>query len=142
MPSKKQKELLDLLLKSKDENEIDYLKKCLKEKLKYSSAIFNRLQTMNRLYTLFDKNLIDNLPVKDKRIYDVYVLLRSRTIHPSGNFDSKGRWYSSNNDLIDVRQPSKAYPYSQMTACRTLKYVKAVAKKYNCKTFYQLKRCV
>ena len=67
-------------------------------------------------------------------IQSVYEKLKNRKIHPSGSFDSAGRWYAENADLINVRAPSRAWPYSQMKACRTKKYVKAVAAKYNCET--------
>jgi len=65
---------------------------------------------------------------------EVYEKLRDRDINPSGRFDSGGRWYADNDQLISSRSPSRAWPYSQMTACRTLKYVKKVALYYNCKS--------
>lgn len=65
-------------------------------------------------------------------------MLKNREIHPSGNFDKQGRFYAENADLIDVRTPSRDYPYSQMTACRTLKYVKKVAEKFNCSNINDL----
>lgn len=67
-------------------------------------------------------------------IKEVYEMLKSREVHPSGEFDGGGRFYATNSHLIDVREPSRAYPYSHMSACRTLKYVKAVAKHFDCKT--------
>jgi hypothetical protein len=72
-------------------------------------------------------------------IKKVYEMLKSRTIHPRGSFDDAGRWYANNDDLINVRAPSRAFPYSQMNACRTLKYVKAVAEKFSCETVEELK---
>lgn len=56
----------------------------------------------------------------------VYELLKSREINPSGTFGKQGRWYAHRPHLINVRRPSASYPYSEMTACRTLKYVNAV----------------
>jgi hypothetical protein len=73
---------------------------------------------------------------------EVYRKLKTRKIHPSGKFDKGGRWYADNGSLIDVRQPSRSYPWSQMQACRTSKYVKAVCKEYGCKTAEELRRCV
>lgn len=71
-------------------------------------------------------------------IKEVYKKLQDREIHPGGSFDKQGRWYANNSDLINVRQPSVAWPYSQMIACRTLKYVKKVADKFNCENLEQL----
>ena len=76
--------------------------------------------------------------MKNEIIRSVYEKLKNREIHPSGKFDNGGRWYADNADLICVRNPSRAYPYSEMSACRTLKYVRKVAEKYNCKTEKQL----
>ena len=74
----------------------------------------------------------------DDLIKEVYILLRDREINPTGSFDSSGRWYAYNSDLISVRSPSRAYPLSQLKACRTKKYVKAVAKHFNCQTKQEL----
>jgi len=65
---------------------------------------------------------------------DVYEMLKNRLIHPSGTFDKSGRFYAANDDLINVRTPSRAWPFSHMMACRTLKYVKKVAEKFDCET--------
>jgi hypothetical protein len=72
----------------------------------------------------------------------VYNELQNRNLHPTGEFDKKGRWYAANDDLINVRSPSAAWPYSQMTACRSKKYVKKVAEKYGCETLEQLRASV
>jgi ribosomal protein S11 len=56
--------------------------------------------------------------------------MRDRQIHPQGNFDNQGRWYPSlaqSAGGMTVRSPSKTYPYSYMTACRTLKHTRCVA---------------
>lgn len=71
-------------------------------------------------------------------INEVYELLKNRVINPAGTFDNAGRFWLDNRDLINVREPSRAWPYSQMTAGRTLKYVKAVAKKFNCENDFNL----
>ena len=75
-------------------------------------------------------------------IKTIYRELRDRHINPSGEFDKQGRWYADNSDLINVRTPSRAWPYSEMVACRTKKYVTAVAEKFNCKTVDDLRRHV
>jgi hypothetical protein len=74
----------------------------------------------------------------DEMIKKVYDMLKNREIHPSGEFDKGGRWYAKNSDLINVRSPSRAWPYSQMLACRTLKYVKKVYDKYKPKNLKEL----
>ncbi len=65
-------------------------------------------------------------------IVDVYAMLKNREVHPSGSFDKAGRFYAEHGELISVRSPSRAYPYSQMQACRTLKYVKAIVEHFGC----------
>ena len=66
-------------------------------------------------------------------INKVHALLRDRKIHPCGYFDKAGRWHSDNSDLIKVRPPSRSWPYSQMIACRSKKYVTACYLKFECK---------
>jgi len=56
-------------------------------------------------------------------IREVTVELKDRTLHPSGTFDSAGRWYSDHEEMTSCRTPSRAYPYSEMTHCRTAKWV-------------------
>ena len=75
-------------------------------------------------------------------ITTVYTMLKEREIHPSGTFDKAGRFYAEHDDLISVRTPSRAYPYSHMTACRTRKYVKKVCEKFECKTVAELSALV
>ncbi len=72
----------------------------------------------------------------------VYLMLKNRTIHPKGKFDGKGRFYAENAGLIDVREPSRAWPMSHMNACRTLKYVKKVADSFKCSTVDDLIKVV
>ena len=62
---------------------------------------------------------------KDEMIKTVYQQLKNREIHPAGEFDNAGRFFAKHADLFDsVREPSRAYPYSQMTSARALKNVK------------------
>ena len=68
----------------------------------------------------------------------VYKMLQNREVHPSGAFDAKGRFYAKHTDLISVREPSRSWPFSHMIACRTKKYVKAVAVKFNCSTIDEI----
>jgi redox-regulated HSP33 family molecular chaperone len=64
----------------------------------------------------------------------IFVDLQKRKINPSGEFDNAGRFYAENGNLINVRAPSRKWPYSQMVACRTRKYVLAVAKYFACQS--------
>lgn len=72
-------------------------------------------------------------------IKQVYVALRDRDENPRGNFDKQGRFYVIDADLVDVRSPSFKYPYSQMNAARTAKFVKALAEKYKCQSIEELR---
>ena len=82
---------------------------------------------------------VSAVKLEKEDIRKVYEELKNRVIHPSGEFDKTGRFYAENSDIINVRQPSRAYPYSQMKACRTLTYVKKVAEKYNVQTIEDLR---
>ena len=75
-------------------------------------------------------------------ITTVYSELKNREIHPAGEFDSAGRFYLNNSDLVNVRTPSRTWPYSQMVAGRTKKYVKKVAEKYSCNSVESLRAAV
>jgi len=68
----------------------------------------------------------------------VHELLDKRVIHPNGTFDKQGRWYSNNSHIISVREPSRAYPYSQMKHCRTKKYVQNCYDEIKEKDFFTL----
>jgi hypothetical protein len=71
-------------------------------------------------------------------IMQVYKMLQNREIHPSGTFDGGGRFHATHWTLINVRAPSRQWPYSHMLACRTLKYVKAVAAHFKCTNIDEL----
>lgn len=73
-------------------------------------------------------------------IISIYKLLKQRKIHPPGTFDKMGRFYLDDGELTDVRTPSVKYPYSQMNAGRTMKFVKALAHKYKCQTVSDLRK--
>ena len=68
--------------------------------------------------------------ISKEALKEVYTLLKERKIHPVGIFDKRGRFYLEDDELVDARSPSAAYPYSQMNAGRTSKFVKAMAEKY------------
>jgi hypothetical protein len=56
-----------------------------------------------------------------------YILLRDRIIDPCGKFDKAGRWYPDVEEQASccssVHGPTRAYPYSYMVHCRTMKHV-------------------
>lgn len=56
-----------------------------------------------------------------------YIARQERRQHPAGKFDKAGRWYPSETEVQDccraIRSPSRAYPYSYMTHCRTAEHV-------------------
>ncbi|AKI27688.1 hypothetical protein [Moraxella phage Mcat17] len=76
--------------------------------------------------------------VSKDELKQVYVMLKERQLHPRGEFDKAGRFYLDDADLVDVRPPSTKYPYSQMSAGRTAKFVKAMAEKYKVQTIEEL----
>lgn len=59
----------------------------------------------------------------------VYLRRRDRLEHPEGEFDSAGRWTPSGDERQGccalIRSPSRAYPYSLMTHCRSAEHVAA-----------------
>jgi len=57
----------------------------------------------------------------------VYISRRDSVSHPAGKFDNAGRWYPADAERCEccnaVRSPSRAFPYSYMTHCRTIAHV-------------------
>lgn len=86
----------------------------------------------------FSEFINENKTDEPSYVKEVYEMLKNRELHPSGKFDNGGRFYAKNDDLINVRSPSRAFPYSQLVACRTLKYVRAVQEKFKCKNKQEL----
>lgn len=82
------------------------------------------------LQTLLDEHHAQKAGVSKDDLKAVYVMLKDRQLHPRGEFDNAGRFWLEDSELVDVRQPSTKYPYSQMLAGRTSKFVKAMAEKY------------
>jgi len=74
----------------------------------------------------------------NEAIEKIFGELKARQIHPKGEFDKQGRFYLSDAHLVNVREPSRAWPYSQMCAGRTKKFVRAVADEYNCTNYSEL----
>ncbi len=56
-----------------------------------------------------------------------YIARRDRKDHPDGEFDKGGRWYPSEAEkqpcCRSIRPPSRAWPNSLNSHCRTLKHV-------------------
>jgi hypothetical protein len=54
----------------------------------------------------------------------VYTARKDRKSHPEGRTDNAGRWYPSERENADgdgssTRSPSRAWPWSYMSRCRT-----------------------
>lgn len=64
-------------------------------------------------------------------IEDLYQARKLRLVHPGGTFNGGGRWYPSTKEdcgvSASVRSPSRAWPYSYMTACRSRRHCMALA---------------
>lgn len=56
-----------------------------------------------------------------------YEKRQRRASHPAGKFDNGGRWYPSEAEhqkcCNGVRSPSRNWPYSYMTHCRTAEHI-------------------
>ncbi|HXH05382.1 MAG TPA: hypothetical protein VNI83_02210 [Vicinamibacterales bacterium] len=52
---------------------------------------------------------------------------RERRAHPRGSFDNGGRWWPAAEEeqvcCRRVRTPSRSFPYSLLTHCRTVEHV-------------------
>ena len=57
----------------------------------------------------------------------VFMDRKNRISHPSGKFDNGMRWYPSKEEVCSccnsIRSPSRSYPYSLLTHCRTAEHV-------------------
>lgn len=62
-----------------------------------------------------------------EKAYAEYQARQSRDRHPHGKFDKGSRWYPSEDEWQSccnaIRSPSRAFPYSYMTHCRTSQHV-------------------
>ncbi|TAH43647.1 MAG: hypothetical protein EYC69_02215 [Bacteroidetes bacterium] len=58
---------------------------------------------------------------------DCYYKRLERSEHPTGRFDKAGRWFPEDEEKCDccfgLRAPSRAYPYSLMTHCRSINHI-------------------
>lgn len=66
-----------------------------------------------------------------KEAVRIYCLRKERKDHPDGEFDKGGRFYPSDDEhrkcCDRVRSPSRSYPYSLMTHCRTITHIANLA---------------
>lgn len=95
-------------------------------------------EAINELKAVIAEHETKAIGVTKDELKQVYVMLKERKLHPRGEFDRAGRFYLDDADLVDVRPPSTKYPYSQMSAGRTAKFVKAMAEKYKVQNLEQL----
>lgn len=87
-------------------------------------------ELVTKIKELIDERNSQKQVLTKDELKQVYVWLKERILHPTGIFDKGGRFYLEDDELVDVRSPSAKYPYSQMSAGRTSKFVKAMAEKY------------
>jgi len=68
--------------------------------------------------------IIDNAVIQAAK---EYLSRKERKTHPDGDFDKAGRWYPSGAEKCkacsSVREPSRAYPFSIMTHCRSIGHI-------------------
>lgn len=77
-------------------------------------------------------------------VNECFVALKEREKNPSGYFDKAGRFYL-HDDLISLstaREPSRAYPYSQMNEARTRKFLLKVWVHRDIKTKEELEKII
>lgn len=61
----------------------------------------------------------------EQKVGCIFHLMKTRALNPDGSFDKAGRFYPSHSFdcCIGLRQPTRSYPYSLMTHCRTKKHI-------------------
>ena len=68
-----------------------------------------------------------NMGYSPHQIAVEYLLRKDRIAHPSGKTDKGNRWYPNEDELSScckqVRPPSRSFPWSFMTHCRSLKHL-------------------
>lgn len=84
------------------------------------------LEDIDLLKNLLIEHEKEKMRVTECEMREVFIMLKNRDLHPRGEFDKQGRFYLDDSELVDVRAPSYKYPYSQMSAGRTSKFVKKI----------------
>lgn len=87
------------------------------------------IDALNTLKSKLKELEAETSTLTKEELKSVYLKLKSRELHPMGEFDKMGRFYLKDSELVSCRAPSTKYPYSQMNAGRTGKFVKAIADK-------------
>ena len=116
-------------------NWVDDIKDEFKAEIELNQAA---QQAIAELETILADHSQLTVGVSSSDMKKVYEMLKNRELHPEGEFDKAGRFYLEDYELVDVRAPSAKYPFSQMNAGRTSKFVKAMAEKYKVQTLDQL----
>jgi hypothetical protein len=92
-----------------------------KNKVKEFSA-----EEIARATAFFEGDAVD-IDTQLRNAAYVYLSRKSRQSHPIGVFDKARRWEpvapETQNCCGGIRRPSKAYPYSLMTHCRSAEHI-------------------
>lgn len=110
-------------------------------KLKYKEQVEANqtvIQNFEKIETVVSEHEASKTNITTEELASVYEKLKNRELHPTGKFDSKGRFYLEDKELVDVKEPSSKHPFSQMNAGRTAKFVKAIAEKYRVQNLVEL----
>lgn len=79
---------------------------------------------MSKKNSVVTDEIVDSIVVNAAR---EYLMRKNRTSHPSGRFDNAQRFFPDQGEhrpcCTCVRSPSRAYPYSLMTHCRSAEHV-------------------
>lgn len=66
-------------------------------------------------------------------VYFIYEGRKKRRFHPVGFFDAGGRWYPDKTEFCfcceRIRSPSRRFPYSLLTHCRSKAHVTNMVRK-------------
>ena len=67
---------------------------------------------------------------KVKEAAELFLKRQSREAHPSGKFDSAGRWYPAAEEKCHccdgIREPSRGWPMTLNKHCRSAKHVSSL----------------
>lgn len=88
-------------------------------------SLLRAASTIEECYALIESLKANPEPIV--RAAARYVLRRDRIEHPEGATDNGGRWYpaiETETELVigRIRPPSRAWPWSYMLACRSLRH--------------------
>jgi len=70
----------------------------------------------------------------EQKVKTIHYLRKNRILHPNGRFDRGGRWYPKDEEdqecCSHIRSPSRDFPYSLMTHCRSRAHIMNVFTKH------------